>query len=300
MTAASEVKEQQSSEKLDLDSVLSEKVLEGDEKDWLFLDNGQIRIGVKKTSGAGIAWLSKSGSDKNFINHWDHGRLIQQSYYGAKDGSMWNKKPWRWNPVQGGDWKGNPAKVLELKSGQDWLYAKTLPKHWASGEDLDETVMEQWIRLKGKTAHVRFKITYTGTTEHPEKNHEIPAVFVEAYLDTLVLYDGDAPWANAPLNRSRPGWPNEKRQITEHWAAYVGEDDFGVGVFVPIADSITCYRYKEAGERGACSYFAPLTNFAFTPGTVFEYDMFLTLGTVSEIRERFSSINNARADGNEN
>ena len=30
--------------------------------DWAFLDNGQIRIGAKKTSGACIGYLSLSGS----------------------------------------------------------------------------------------------------------------------------------------------------------------------------------------------------------------------------------------------
>lgn len=272
------------------DSLPGERIAAGGQEDWLFIDNGQIRIGVKKTSGAAIAWLSKSGSDKNFVNHWDHGRLIQQSYYGAEDGSMWNKKPWRWNPVQGGDWKGNAAKVLELISGADWLYAKTLPKHWASGGDLNETVMEQWIRLVGKTAHVRYKMTYTGLQAHPEKNHEIPAVFVEPELDTLVHYDGQEPWSGGDLSRSKPGWPNSKRKMGENWAAYVNAEDFGLGVMVPKASELTCYRHRSAGEKGACSYFAPLTRFAFRPGTVFEYDVYLTLGKSNEIRQRFQAI----------
>ena len=41
------------------------------------------------------------------------------------------------------------------------------------------------------------------------------------------------------------------------------------------------------------SYFAPLTKFAILPGKVFEYDIYLTLGTVSEIRERFSALHSA-------
>jgi hypothetical protein len=45
-----------------------------DTNDWAFLDNEQIRIGVKKTSGACIGWFSKSGSNRNLLNHHDQGR----------------------------------------------------------------------------------------------------------------------------------------------------------------------------------------------------------------------------------
>jgi len=258
---------------------------------WAFIDNGQVRLGVKQNHGAGIGWFSASGSKRNLINDWDAGRLVQQSYYGEPDGSLWSKKPWRWNPVQGGDWRGHGATVLELRVETNSLYAKTLPKHWASGEDLPDVVMEEWISLTGKVAHVRFKMTYNGTVAHPNTGHEIPAFFAQPDLDTLVLYDGKKPWSDAPVSRSQPGWPNEGRQMAEHWAAYVGEDDFGVGAYVPVAKHLTCYRFGDAKKsRGACSYFAPLINFAITPGKVFEYDVYLTLGKSGEIRDAFHQI----------
>jgi hypothetical protein len=263
--------------------------------DWLFLDNGQLRLGVKKSSGAGIAWLSESGSKKNLVNHFDRGRLIQQSYYGKPDGSLWNKQPWRWNPVQGGDWQGKPAQVLELKSGRDWLSAKTLPKHWASGEDITDAQMEQTIRLVGNVAHVHYRFKYSGNEKHPAHHQEIPAVFVEPQYDTLVLFDGDKPWTNGQLHRSKPGWPNESRKITEHWAAYVDANDYGLGAFVPVAKELTCYRFGRGdAKQGACSYFAPLTTFAIEPGFEWEYDLYLTLGKIDDIRQRFASIEQQR------
>jgi hypothetical protein len=266
--------------------------------DWAFLDNGQVRLGVKKTSGAGIGWFSESGSARNLINDWDRGRLVQQSYYGEKDGSLWNTKPWTWNPVQGGDWRGHAAKVLELRVETNSLYAKTLPKHWASGADLPEVTMEEWITLTGKMAHVRFKMTYSGTNAHPVTTQEVPAFFAQPDLDTLVLYNGKQPWTNDQLHRSKPGWPNEGRQIAEHWAAYVDTNDFGVGAFVPVADAITCYRFGDGKrEHGACSYFAPVVKFAITPGKVFEYDLFLTLGNSGAMRAAFQNIATALAAG---
>jgi len=260
-------------------------------EDWVFIDNGRLKLGILKDSGGGIAWLSESGSTENVVNHWDRGRLIQQSYYGKQDGSLWNKQPWSWNPVQGGDWRGHSAKLLDFKPGSNSLYAKTLPKHWASGEDLTNTVMEEWISLTGKVAHVHFKFSYAGVETHPARDHEVPALFFNPQYKELVLYNGARPWSNETLSRSVPGWPNESRAITENWAAYVNTNNFGAGAYVPIATNLTCYRFGNGeARRGACSYFAPLTRFAIGPGTAFEYDVYLTIGTVAEIRKRFERI----------
>ena len=94
-----------------------------DPTEWEFIDNGRIKVGVKRASGAAIGWMSLSGSEKNLVNHFDRGRLIQQSYYGNADGSLWDKQPWNWNPVQGGHYKGQGAPVVELKLDERKLYA---------------------------------------------------------------------------------------------------------------------------------------------------------------------------------
>lgn len=259
--------------------------------DFVFIDNGELRLGVKRSSGAGIAYLALSATGENVINHFDRGRLVQQSYYGAEDGSLWNKKPWRWNPVQGGGWKHEPAQVLKLKTQPVSLYAKTMAKHWATGADLPEVTFEEWISLTGKVAHVKFRMTYTGTNSHPGMSHELPAVFVEPQYDTLLVYEGTNAWSGGAVNRSKPGWPNESRKFTERWAAYVNTNNFGMGAFVPVADTLTCYRFGDGRrEHGSCSYFAPLRKFAITPGFKFEYDVWLTIGSADEIRARFSVI----------
>lgn len=263
--------------------------------DFLFIDNGSVRLGVKQTSGAGIAWFSLSGPNQtNLIDHWDRGRLIQQSYYGNEDGSLWDKQPWRWNPVQGGHWRGTGSTTLEIRSSRHALYSKTLPKHWATGENLTNTLMEQWITLTGAVAEVRFKFSYKGQITHARHDQEIPAVFVKPEFKHLVLYDGPKPWTRDKLHRSIPGWPNESRTMTEHWAAYVNDADFGLGVYVPIANRLTCYRFGDGKpELGACSYFAPLTTFAVKPGFTFEYKVHLTIGSLDHIRARFDSLHNA-------
>lgn len=270
-----------------------------DPAEWKFIDNGQIRVGVKRASGAAIGWMSRSGSDMNLVNHFDRGRLIQQSYYGDADGSLWDKKPWNWNPVQGGHYKGQGAPVIELKVEDQILYAKSTPLHWATGEVLNDCTMEQTIKLREAVAHVHYRFVYQGQHQHAEREQEIPAIFLEPEYKHLVLYSGDRPWGTGEpkgqldenIERTLPGWPNESRKITEHWAAYVDDAGFGLGAYVPVANDLTCYRFGDGKrEHGSCSYFAPLARFAIKPGFVWEYDVYLTVGSEAEIRQRFYEL----------
>ncbi len=261
--------------------------------DWLYLDNGQIRLGVDRAAGASIGFFGESTTGRNLLNHHDKGRFIQQSYYGAKDGSDWNGKPWRWNPVQGGGWRNEPARTLAFTNTATTLYARTLPKHWATGADLPDVVMEEWLTLTNRIAHLRFRMTYSGATNHPPAHQELPAVFADLALTNLVYYKGDAPWTRGALMRRVPGWPNEyDKGLSENWAAYVDERDWGLGAFVPGTTEVTCYRHPgKPGPAGSgCSYLAPIRTLAITNGFKLEYDVFLTIGTVGEMRERFRDL----------
>jgi hypothetical protein len=257
-----------------------------------FLENGKVKIGVDLSSGGSIFWFSELPEDRNLLNHADRGRFIQQSYYGKPDGSLWVKKPWRWNPVQGGDYKGKPAKLLEVKETEGTLYVRSIPVNWAGGEDIEECRMEQWITLADRMARLRFRFSYKGTETHPPTHQELPAVFVDYALPDLVYYKGANPWKDEPLSKDRPGWPNESRKPTENWAGFIAEDGRGVGVLFPGTDRITTYRHPgPAGPKGGgCSYFAPIRTMSITPGLVFEYNAYLTIGTADEMRASFKPI----------
>lgn len=265
------------------------------QEEWVYFDNGKVRLGVNRSAGAAIGWFSKSGSGGNLLNHYDHGRYVQQSWYGDADGSDWNGKPWVWNPVQGGGWKGQPAETLAFRAESPTKgYARTRPTHWATGEAIDDVVFEEWITLEEEVVKIRYRMTYSGEVKHAPRSQELPAVFLEDRLTTLVIYDGKRPWTGGPLSRSIPGWPNEKRTPTEKWAAYVDPaTDRGVGVYVPAADSMTCYRFGKPGQKGACSYFAPIKTMAIIPGFRFDYEVWLTSGSIDEIRRRFAAIREA-------
>lgn len=219
----------------------------------------------------------------NLLNHADRGRFIQQSYYGKPDGSKWVDKPWSWNPVQGGNYKGKPAKILESRIKEDSAYVKSVPVHWVTGELLEDCRMEEWITLDETAVKIRFRFEYVGEVVHPPKHQELPAVFVDYSLDTLV-YENDG-----ELVKVVPGWPNERHKIPKSWAAYVGKDGRGVGVSFPGTDEITGYRFKgKAGPRGGgCSYFAPIRTIAIKPGFVMDYEIRLMIGSAEEIRKEF-------------
>jgi hypothetical protein len=239
-------------------------------------------------------WFSEKKTDRNLLNHYDKGRFIQQSYYGKVDGSDWNGKPWKWNPVQGGGWRGEPSKVIEVRKKPSAIHVKSHPAHWATGELLEDCVMEQTITLEGRVARIRYGFTYSGGTDHPPVHQELPAVFVDADLPNLTFYGGAAPWTGAPVTRRVPGWPNERVQTTEPWAAYVDEEGWGIGVCTPGSYDLTTYRFKGDGKTGpkgsACSYFAPIRTMAIQPGWEFKYEIFLAIGTVEELRGTFKRL----------
>jgi hypothetical protein len=263
---------------------------------WTYLDNGHVRLGVNMDAGGSIGWFSHSHSSANLLNAFDHGRYVQQSYYGDRDGSEWNGKPWRYNPVQGGSWKGVPATVLEKKETKDSLYVKTRPRQWASGADADAVTFEQWLTLEGGLARVKYRMTFTGTAEHQPTHQELPAVFVMPRYDTLVFCEKGPPaWTGAPLVRRQPGPPGAKDAIvyfSEPWAAWVDGDGQGLGVYFPHADFATTYRVRTdpSGGPGDCSYIAPLQTFALKPGLVFEYEAVLAIGSVEQIRAVFTKL----------
>jgi hypothetical protein len=259
------------------------------EEQKMYLDNGKIRIGIDRESGGSVFYFSQAKPARKVLNHFDRGRFVQQSYYGDSDGSHWSGKEWRWNPVQGGDYKGSPARITESTATDNELYIKSTPKHWATGVDIGDSVMGQWIELRAEVAHIHYKFSYSGQHNHQGRHQEMPAVFVDYDLPHLVFYQGAKPWTYDELTSKVPQWPNEYETRDEHWAAYVDDTNWGIGVYTPGTAEMTCYRYQgEKGPAGSgCSYFAPIRTLAITSGFELEYDVYLTIGTLEEIRSRF-------------
>ena len=258
------------------------------EQKWLWLDNGKIRLGVDEAAGGCLGWLATSAKDVNILNTFDRGRYLQQSYYGDSDGSDWNGQPWRYNPVQGGSWKNAPALLLESRAEAKSLYQKTRPRHWATGDLLEEVVMEQWLYLEGDVARLKFRLIYSGTKSHAPRHQELPALFVQPQYDSLICVAADG-----SLNRHQPGFPNERFPVTGGWLAWVNAQNEGVGLWCPHVQEVTCYRVRN-GNQGDCSYAAPLKTFALTPGLQFEYETALVVGSLDKIKQAMEILNKGR------
>ena len=105
----------------------------------IFIKNDKIIVGFDLEKGATITYIAVNNDKKiNLINAYDTGRCIQQSYYGDIDGSVWpfpnDPRPWRYNPIQGGDYLNQPALVKNSSKISDTCYtAMTIPRHFCYG-----------------------------------------------------------------------------------------------------------------------------------------------------------------------
>lgn len=267
----------------------------------LKIANDSIEVGVSKDFGGAITWLALAGSDRNLINNHDKGRQVQQSYYAGErldrtdEGQSKSWSPWPWNPVQAGDAHGNKSKVLEARSDGEEIYTKVQPMLWDMNNELSQSHYETWIRLKDNTVHVRNKLTCFRDKGDRwgvrESNQELPAVYTIGALSTLYTYDGDAPWTNAPLTiiepKPYPGYPWPSWTGQEKWAANVNAEKWGVGVYTPIAERfVGGFHGDPPGETGdACTgYISPLKKVTLKHNSVFEYEYYLIVGELDEIR----------------
>ena len=258
-----------------------------------YLDNGTLRIGVDQARGSAIGYLALSKDKRNLLNHHDEGRFIQQSYYGDPDGSKWVEKPWVYNPVQGGSYKGEDAKTLVFRKTGSELYAKVEPLRWASAQACPEAIMQQWITLDGPLAKIRMRLDYTGPTQQRNAHQEMPAMFVDFALPHLMSEKDGKLVKHAPIDLGKDLKP-ENITYTGGWLAFVDDNNFGIGIHTPGTSSAVTYRHRGNGTTGpngsACSYVAPVRRFQLTEGLVVDYHFHLTVGTLEEIRARFEKL----------
>ena len=264
--------------------------------DWIWLGNRSFRVGLLRSSGGAIGWISPPGGERSVVNSFDRGRLVQQSWYGDEDGSDWNGRPWRWNPVQGGDWRGRSATILKQSVSESEATVVTRPVHWAAGTDIADAVMTQRVALQQELIRIDYRFQYHGTVSHQPRHQELPAVFTGPEYSRLAVCTSDRPWTDAALHFRTPGWPNEYLPMTEHWVALLNAEGWGLGCYVPRASQLTCYRAGQgSAAAGACSYFAPIDTIAVTPGFDMRWTVWLTLGEVTGIRRRFQELQRAES-----
>ena len=266
------------------------------------IDNGIIILKIDTTRGGAISYLSKSGSQRSIVNISDEGRYIQQSYYAGKsvdrraEGQSSHWTPWSWNPIQVGDYNRNRAKILTFQKKGDELYVKCIPMQWDMNNKPAEAEMEQWTTLQGSVLRVHNKLTCHRTDQiygdSILNDQELPAVYPISALKNLYTYQGKVPFTNAPLDNPAvinlaSGFWGIYPTVSEQWMAFVDDNLWGMGIYNP-----NCTRFLAGmsgtigGEAsdGSTSYIAPVKKAMLTKNCVYEYDYYVIIGTLAEIR----------------
>jgi len=274
----------------------------------LVADNGTLTLKLDLTRGGAISYLSLSGSERSLVNIADEGRYIQQSYYAGKSldrkaegqSPVWS--PWAWNPIQVGDAFRNRAKILDYKQSKNKLYVKCIPMQWDMNNRSAEAEMEQWMTLKGSVLVVKNRLTCRRTDnlygDSIECDQELPAVYPISALKNLFTYQGNTPFENAPVQQLevvnlKSGFWGRYKEVSENWMAFVDEKNWGMAVYNPQCTSFLAglagVTDKEAMD-GSTSYIAPVKRETLYKNCVYEYEYFILVGTLDEMRAKIYEL----------
>jgi hypothetical protein len=277
--------------------------------------NKELSVRQDLARGGAICHISAADEGINLVNVSDEGRYIQQSYYAGRtvnrraerQSPSWS--PWAWNPIQAGDYALNRAGILEYKQSDKDTYVKCVPMQWDMAGKPAEAVMEQWLELKGNVIHVRNKLTChrmdTIYGEGLSHDQEIPAVYLISRLDRLFSYFGNRPFEgdivrNAQVVHLEDGFWGIYDGIrnpvpSEQWMAFVNSDLWGVGIYSPLATRFLAGMFGKPGgdaHSGSTSYIAPIRQEALNKTSVMEYDYYLIVGTLEQIRSAVYQLKN--------
>lgn len=274
------------------------------------LDNGILNIKADLSRGGAICYISRSGDTRSIVNIGDEGRYIQQSYYAGlgvnrkSDGQNPNWSPWTWNPIQVGDSYHNRTQILDHAITGDTLYVKCIPMLWDMNNRPAQAIMEQWTALRGNVLHVWNKLTCQRTDliygDSILNDQELPAVYVISALRNLYSYFGDKPFTHQPVdhpcvvNLSSGFWGRyENDMVSEKWMAFTDDDLWGMGVYNPQCTNFLAGLSGTTGEEAngsSTGYIAPVKKEALLKNSVYEYDYYLIVGTLNQIREEIYMI----------
>jgi len=233
------------------------------------LDNGAVRVAVDLDQGGKITWLSRA-SGENAGN-----LLLQsvQSYYGGPyvDGLA------TWHAVN------DAAATVQSSNDGRTIYTR------AVGETC-ECAFEQWVTLPGGPAvSVRNRLTNfrSDANTYEATWQELPALYTLPALHHVFTYDGPAPYRGGPLREFPPEDASSfspsgvSFAASEHWAALVDDDGFGIGLVTP--DRV---RFNAVGRIGGwpAGYLSAPLRERLDANVVYEYPYTLVVGSVEQIR----------------
>lgn len=267
---------------------------------------GDVLVGVDALAKYGGELIT---NQVNLINRNDTGRLVQQSYYGTNgehdgyiQGTSFNTL-WSYNPVQGGNQFGDASKIIDVKTGADFIYIKCRPMDWAKpAADITPSTMEATYTLKDGYVKVACRFVDFSRWESVYRGQELPAFYAIEPLNSFRYYGGAAPWTgDGEIKREDRliFWPDAGMptfQATEYWCAWTNleDDGFGIGLYVPGISNMLAGVYDRDGNIGAdpsasgpTSYVAALKALSIRSFAPLEYGYLVAAGNISELRDIF-------------
>lgn len=280
----------------------------------LFLENEFVKIGVRKEAGGTVTHFSMKGR-QNVINNSDWtGRQFQWAIYNypvpyLKDHPSFDSN-WPnigWNPVEGGDSRGNPSpvEVMRLSPDKKTLYTRSRPYHWGLVMVPGEVVLEKWIRLDGKAAHVhvRYRYNVKDQNKYLARQSELPCLYAVGAMTRFWGYFDDRPFENQPMKELGINERRDRGQVinsTESWLAVSNnENNYAVGLYIPNGGSrFTKNKFPENGyeptweDRAfSASYIGHVPQVLQNYNGVYEFDAVAIMGNgVQEIRDYVYSM----------
>ncbi|WP_019988606.1 hypothetical protein [Rudanella lutea] len=260
------------------------------------LDNGQIKVGVDGRYGGAITYLStKTGV--NMVNNYDLGRQIQVAAYSGpvpfKPAGFEIKDVWSqigWNPLQAGDYYGNPGRILAFEKRDNLLYVKTAAKFWPLRNYEEGTIIEHWVRLAGPVVkvHVRVTLGRNDKTQFTAREQEFPCLYLNGAYRKAWGYTGTQPFTNGDKYQRTAPFELANVKVSEPWMALTRDDGTGVGLYSPnnlffkegfFGDEFTDNEFGSSTSYIAATPFAQLDH-----NSVTDFDYELVVGHVNDIR----------------
>lgn len=260
---------------------------------------------------------------------------------------------WPYNPVQGGDCNSNPSQIIDYQVSKNEIYIKVRAMDWAKGDDgrgLRNTVeggvttksyMENWYTIKGNMVYVRNRFIdwngFKGLEKVPAHSNELPAAYVVHPLHNYVCYTGtDTTWSGEVETIPNLGpWnvqAHRNYSPVEEWFAWVNDEGFGVGVYVPNTDTFASgrsnattnilyegnknakksplankYRYNkpectymyQSCYTTNTSYTAPVVTWTMKSFVPMEYTYIISVDYVGVMRQQFKDVFESKTVTNE-
>lgn len=242
----------------------------------------------------------------NLINRNDTGRLIQQSYYGTGTSEKYTagtymEQEWRYNPVQGGNQYNENSKIVDIDVTDEMIYIKCQPLDWSkSAQYITPSYMEARYAVSDRMLKVTCRFVDFSGYDEINVTQELPAFYcIEPFNSFVYCDNGELKYEKDLIFWPDAGYPNFAS--SENWAAFTGQesDSFGIGLYVPEsgATSFLSGVYARGETSGAnpaqespTSYMAVVKDFLFKSFNEYQYEYYITTGTVTEIRNSFNSI----------